>query len=403
MNSTADSDLVAIYENHLLICARARAVMYENVNINGKRYSAMSSAPEPNDPMEVDAPMEGNASANAGTLVSSTSSILVAFRLFMSTSMRQEQNSQITMENSVDQKFFHYIEEKTSEALQNGGYGYYSSAKLHFLQSTFSELKACFDDFCSIKTENCNSEFRQLYRLAQKCFGGKLLVSTIEKLEHIVLRHWGKKDHNNYPFQEFIPLPTSEQLDYYVDKILEDMDYEDDPGTKDLLKGYLQRPEDQWMEIIPDEDRELMETIRDESNHIDASQQIKKLISQAGEATQILIRFRTLQLEDFIFDSLPNFVGYVSQKKNDPSQKYRLSLVFLVTSTVDGGTPGLLVLPLLPKILKVRDPSKNRKKVNAWMFGTAYIKPITYLKSMVHIPVAVLQETNDGAASGVLP
>ncbi|KAE9552391.1 hypothetical protein FO519_004404 [Halicephalobus sp. NKZ332] len=252
-----------------------------------------------------------------------------------------------------------------------------------------AKLKHIFDQFYFAKKDNCNSEFWQLIQLPENCFGGKLLIWTIEKSEHIVLRHWDKEDFNNLPLCKFILPPTEDQIDEYIPVILETLDYEDDESTKITLKSYLMQPDSKWIDVIPEKDIEDMRKIKNEPNQCEASKMIKKFMETADEKTKLLIRYRALRLEDFISNSLPNFIGYLSQKPDSEHyvQMYRLSLLFEVSDAKDKEKKGHLYIPLLPKIFHVSEEIKSSEKVDSWMPGTAYIKPTDSLNRLEWIPV----------------
>ena len=263
-------------------------------------------------------------------------------------------------------KLFLRMETKTQKGSVKS-HQYFKLLKI-YLPIAFPYLMDLFEYFCGAPKHKLGSEISQLFKY-NFWFGGKPLVFTTNRSQHIALRHYDKKDNNNLPFSKFV----------------------------EPLNG---NPTIENMETIRQKDKAMMNKIRNTTNHTEASELIKKFMESSAETTKRLIHSRASLIEKFIKDSLPNFIGYICQELNDSKtavdsensidskdlpQKYSLSLVFKVTRTFSGKQlEGALILPILAKIIEVVcDGRRNRQVVYAWIPGTAYIKPIGYLDGLI--------------------
>lgn len=299
----------------------------------------------------------------------------------------------------TDQKFLFKIEKKDQVELQGDQYECYKPLNVYFPSGLLSIWKSHFDYFCPTKIESCNAKSRRLLILPDVWFGGKPLVFPIDKSDHVALRHWEKEDNNNLPFYKFIKPSSDSLIEEYSKRMSKDMTCDKNDRTLDP-KNCLERSDEEWMKLLPRKDIKMMKKIMRVSDSTEAYEKIKKFLhgngsEKADEITKRLIRCRAFRIEEFIHDSLPYFYGYICQKPNDPKdpddsedlmdpedppQMCRLSLVFKVASAFNGQhLDGALIIPLLPKIFKVRTQNRNRKLIHVWMPGTAYIKPFDYL------------------------
>ncbi|KAE9546348.1 hypothetical protein FO519_010440, partial [Halicephalobus sp. NKZ332] len=222
----------------------------------------------------------------------------------------------------------------------------------------------------------------------------------------MVLCFWDKEDLNYLPLYKSIPPPTEDQLDKYVRRIIKDKGYEDDKETKSCLEGHLRQSESNWIAVISEKDKEKMREIKDESNQIEAFKMIEEFLNMADEITVLLIYYRALRLEDFICDSLPTFVGYVSEKRNHPensSQIYQLSLLFNFISVFEGRLQReFLDVHLHPKILNVCEQRENGRtvKTDCWTPEIVCIRPSSYVDNLERIPVARIANIDDNDVPG---